>query len=1232
MPHPTAPSHKLLVANRGEIALRVLRSADELDIPTVSVYTEADAGAPHVFKAKEAALIPNYLDGDAIIEVCRKFGATMVHPGYGFLSENESFAAKVEAAGIIFLGPTAEQIGGMGAKHEARARAIAAKVPVLPGSELVDTLEAALEQAERVGWPIMLKATGGGGGRGTAVCWSEKELRETFQSTLEMTETLFGGGMFVEKFIPKARHIEIQVFGDGQGKVIHAGERECSAQRRHQKVLEEAPSPFIERHPEVGEAMYAAAVRLCELINYRSAGTVEFLVDDSTAKYYFLELNSRIQVEHAVTEATRPGLDLVGLMIRLGLSSISGDTFALPNQESVAKATGWAIEARIYAEVPHLDFKPSPGLLQEVSFPVADYIRIDSWVESGSVVSPFYDPMVAKAICSGATREEARLRLDQALADTVIRGTATNLAYLRTINSCPEFATGNITTKFLDTFPYTCSCIEVVDGGLSTTVQDGRPRLSSSGDGIPRGGPMDELAAKAANLLVGNPVETELFEVILSGPTLKFTTAALVAVTGAEAEIYVDDEKKPGWSRFVVPAGSTLEIGACEGGGKSVYIAVKGGLPEVPFYMGSKSTFTPGGFGGVQGRELAAGDIITLSSSSEPSATEMGPLNLPSSALPAYPHDWTLAALPGPQADGFYLLEEDRETLYSTKYSVSASSNRAGLRLEGLKPLKYSRQTGEHGSNVNDHGYSVGTLNLNGDTPVLFAADAPDCGGLICVVTVVKADWWKLGQLRPGDSFRFVQPTLDSVPKQVDLQQAWLENLRKAISTGSLDNVPAFPSDAYALSAKLGDGLIKVVEKTETSPRLTFRQSGSEAILVEVGDQEVLSFRSRLITELWERRLKERNIEGLYAYIQNVASIMFKYDPAVLSQATLLDALLSTFEGLAEASLSTSIPARRVHLPVVFNDSLISETIRRYTVSTGRSKAVYLPDNLEYLAKATGVDGVDGIIKTFTSSVWVCTSRAFFLGLPFLFPLDKRALLASQKYNPTRTYTPSGTLGYAGVQAAIYPVDSPGGYMLIGRTLTPWSSVGRYGDGYEGHFLLRSFDVIRWVVLEEEEFNEVEKKFKAGSYRPEVEDISISAAEMAELERSTADEVATKAERMKRNLLELGKQEEGYVAEYHAERAKAAEEAAAAAAGSGKTGGGKQTGTPLKSPVLASVRSIGVAIGDILSSDVVPIKVEAMKTEIAVKVSRALIGKTVTGIAVEVGDVVKPGEALLYCE
>ncbi|GAA5977812.1 hypothetical protein JCM5350_006186 [Sporobolomyces pararoseus] len=1214
-------TYKVLVANRGEIALRIIRAARSVGLESLSIYSEADSSAPHVFEADESALISSYIDGPAIVELAKSKGVTMINPGYGFLSENDEFASLVESNGLVWCGPTADSIKSMGLKHEARARAIKAGVPVLPGSELVDTVEKAIEQAKSVGFPVMLKSSSGGGGMGMEVAKSETELKEAFQRTVDMSKTLFGNGaVFVEKFIPAARHIEIQVLGDGKGNVIHCGERECSAQRRNQKVLEEAGSPFVDEHPELREKLCSSAVRLCELINYRSAGTVEFLVDDQTADYYFLELNARLQVEHPVTEAIRPGLDLSALMLKLAISQADSSSFQLPSQDSLNKTQGHAIEARVYAEIPHLNFKPAPGLLQEVSFPSYDWLRVDTWVSSGSVISSFYDPMIAKVISHGSTRDEARTRLDKALSESVLLGTATNVEYLRSILQCQEFADGKVTTSFLNSFTgYKPACIEVVDGGLSTTVQDLRPRLLPGGDGIPRGGAYDNLAAQAANALVGNPVETELFEVTLAGPTLKFTVSTVVAICGAEAEIFLDDDMKPMWTRFVVPAGSTLEIGSCEGTGARTYIAVRGGLPSVAYFMGSKSTFAAAGLGGVQGRELVGGDLLSLNSSAGPTSNDSEDYTLPSSSVPQYPHEWRLSALPGPCGAPDYLLPEDLESLYSTTLTVSANANRLGIRLDGLKPLKFARKDGgaggSHPSNTIELGYQTAGLNLNGDTPVILGVDGPDAGGLICCLQVVTVDWWKLGQLRSGDKLRFVEPTLASLPAHRKKQEEWVNSLK------SKSPLP-FPSDVEASSSPQTDGILKVIE---SSPKISFRQAGDGAILVEVGER-ALSFRTRLITELYERKLREKDLPTL-TLIQGVASLLLRFDPKQVSQDELVALLTSSTEGLAEASLTTEIQARRITLPVIFGDSLSAQAERIYMDGV-RKKAVYLPSNIEYLARAAGVDGPEGVIKKFCSSEWFVTARCFFAGLPLMAPLDKRALLPSQKYNPTRTVTYAGTLGLAGVQCAIYPVQSPGGYQILGRTLSPWDPVGRFaGEGIERFFLIRSFDIVKWQHMSEEEFTKIEKDFKAGSYKPKIENITLSAKEMAELEESTREEVEELQKQYKINLDKLAQEESVLYAEW-AEEKKREDEANAA----GQTAGGQASGTPLKSPALGTVRAIEVKVGDVLSSEFAPCRIEAMKTEIQIRVGRRLVGKKVTGIACSVGDVVKAGAPLLFCE
>ncbi|KAI5481371.1 urea carboxylase [Pseudohyphozyma bogoriensis] len=1126
--------HKLLIANRGEIALRILRSAKELDIPTLAPFTDADATCKIVALVDEAVPISSYTDQDALLRIARECEATMVHPGYGFLSENHDFATKVEAAGLIWLGPR---------------------------SELVDSLELALAQAEIVGYPIMLKATGGGGGMGMVVCSDASELRKAYASTVEMTKNLFSNaGVFVEKFIPKARHIEIQVFGDGEGNVLDFGERECSVQRRHQKVIEEGGSPFISRHPALGREMRLAAVNLCKLISYRSAGTVEFLVDDTTAKFYFLELNSRIQVEHAVTESVRPGLDLVGMMIRLGLSSTGAVEFQLPPAELFSEAQGHAIEARIYAEIPHLGFKPAPGLLQEVSFPSAPWLRVDSWVETGSFVSPFYDPMIAKVIAHGATREESRQRLDDALASTVLLGTSTNVAYVRAILNCEAFVAGDVTTKFLDTFPYVSSCVEVVDGGLSTSVQDLIPRLS--GDGIPRGGPMDELAFQAAN-------------------------------------------------------------------GARVYLAIRGGFPAVPAYMGSKSTFGPGKFGGFQGRDLAPGDVLTLSTSSAPSSVDRE-LAIPSSLHPTLPQTWNLAALAGPHADISYLTAEDIETLFSAEYTVTADTNRLGIRLDPSKRLKFSRPDGGagggHPSNTIDHAYCVGNLNMNGDTPVLFTCDGPDAGGFACVLGVVSSDLWKFGQIRPGDKLYFVSTSEEAILEQRLRQTAWISAIQLSIAGAPVDTSFSFPLDLPKVTAPAPvDGVLQITpaDSSLLMPTLSYRQCGDGGILVEVGAQEC-SFQTRVITELWERRIRAQNLKGVNSVGQGAASILLRYDPLVLTQSAALSILVSTSHNLGIESQEVAIPCRRVYLPTVFDDALGRDTIARYSASSGRTKAVYLPSNLKYLAEASGSKDVEGMLSTFCSTDWYVSARAFFCGLPMMQPLDQRACLASQKYNPSRTYTPAGTLGFAGSACAIYPVDSPGGYQILGRTLTPWKL---WAEDYEGHFLLKSFDLVRWVPTSEEEFTKIETEFKQGTYKVQIEEISVSAKEVAALEASTLAEVEELKLSQRRNLTRLAVEETKLFEEWKKET-----EAAAALEGAGRgSATGQLSGTPLKSPVLAVVRGLEVQVGDVLSADMVVARVEAMKTEITIKVPRRLVGLKVTGVSGIVGETVQAGEPLLYC-
>jgi 3-methylcrotonyl-CoA carboxylase alpha subunit len=443
---------KLLIANRGEIACRVIRSAKALGIPTVAVYSEADAEAQHVKAADEAFLIgpakaaKSYLDAEKVLKVAEENGVTLVHPGYGFLSENTDFSDACAAAGITFIGPTAEVIKAMGDKQRSRHLAIKAGVPVQPAAENVsaEDPEVLLKAAESVGYPLLVKASAGGGGIGLKPVYSPTELVEAVAGTQRMAERAFGDGtVFLEKLIESARHIEVQVFGFGNGNAVHLFERDCSIQRRYQKVLEESPAPNVPH--EVLTHMANAAVNLAKLCHYDGAGTVEFLYDDKSQSYFFLEMNTRIQVEHPVTEAIT-GVDLVEAQIRHALGeNIEGEL----TQQSIQR-NGHAIEARLYAESPEKKFMPAPGLIEELVLPQIKGVRIDTGFIAGDRITPFYDPMIMKIIAHGKDRAEAVVRLEKALTELKISGLKTNRQFLLRVLAEPAYLDANVNTRFID--------------------------------------------------------------------------------------------------------------------------------------------------------------------------------------------------------------------------------------------------------------------------------------------------------------------------------------------------------------------------------------------------------------------------------------------------------------------------------------------------------------------------------------------------------------------------------------------------------------------------------------------------------------------------------------------------------------------------------------------------------------------------------------------------------------
>jgi len=438
---------KILVANRGEIAWRVMRTAKAMGYRTVAVYSDADKDAPHVSFADEAVRIgpppvgESYLSIDRILEAAHRSGADAIHPGYGFLSENEAFATACEKAGLVFIGPPPAAIAAMGNKAAGKRRMIDAGVPCVPGYQGADQSDAGLEkEARKIGLPVMVKAAAGGGGRGMRLVERDADLPDAIRTARAEAESAFGSGeLILEKAVVDARHVEIQVFADAHGNVIHLGERDCSVQRRHQKVVEEAPSPAV--NADLRHRMGAAAVAAARTIGYRGAGTVEFLLGTDGA-FYFLEMNTRLQVEHPVTEAIT-GQDLVAWQLKVAAGE------KLPLTQEQVKVSGHAIEVRLYAEDAYAGFLPQTGRIDVWRPATGPGIRVDHGMKDGLAISPFYDPMIAKVIAHGANREEARTRLVQALRDTVVLGPVTNRHFLIRLLEHPEFAAGKATTAFL---------------------------------------------------------------------------------------------------------------------------------------------------------------------------------------------------------------------------------------------------------------------------------------------------------------------------------------------------------------------------------------------------------------------------------------------------------------------------------------------------------------------------------------------------------------------------------------------------------------------------------------------------------------------------------------------------------------------------------------------------------------------------------------------------------------
>ncbi|MDQ7985739.1 urea carboxylase [Pseudomonas sp. G34] len=1118
---------KLLIANRGAIACRILRTLGELDVKGVAVYSEADVASLHIQQADEAFSLgegpaaQTYLVVDKILAVAKQTGARAIHPGYGFLSENAAFAEACEAAGIAFVGPTPEQLRVFGLKHTARALAKQHGVPMLEGTELLESLDAALVAGEQVGYPVMLKSTAGGGGIGMRVCRSAGELADAFEAVKRLGQNNFSdSGVFIEKYIQRARHLEVQVFGDGQGEVLALGVRDCSVQRRNQKVLEETPAPNLPTG--MADELCAAAIKLAKAVNYRSAGTVEFVYDSKGEHFYFLEVNTRLQVEHGVTEQVW-GVDLVRWMIELA----AGDLPPLSELAARLHPNGHAIQARLYAEDPGRDFQPSPGLLTAVGFPEADgkALRIDTWVEAGCEIPPYFDPMIAKLITWAPTREQASAALDKALADSLLYGVECNRDYLRQILADAPFASGKPWTRCLENLVYQASTFEVLSAGTQTSVQDYPGRLGYWAVGVPPSGPMDNRALRLGNRLLGNDEGAAGLEITMSGPTLRFNCAAVVAVTGAEIPVSLDGVAQPLNTALLIAAGSTLALGTIAGSGARSYLSIRGGI-QVPDYLGSKSTFTLGQFGGHGGRALRAGDVLHLLPLSDTSSGAQ----LPAELCPALPAVRELRVIYGPHGAPEYFSERYIDTFLATDWEVHFNSSRTGVRLIGPKPEWVRDSGGEaglHPSNIHDNPYAIGAVDFTGDMPVILGPDGPSLGGFVCPVTIIEADLWQLGQLKAGDKVRFVPvdiATARALAKASASEctslcrndRAALRFIRdaggseiadKSAPTGTAvarmqsgENAAPEPRIASGLQSPI------VLDIGHADTRLVARLSGDTHLLLEIGAPEldlVLRFRGHALMQA----LEAKRLDGVIDLTPGIRSLQVHYQPETLPLQALLDIVACEWNTVC-AARDLRVPSRIVHLPLSWDDPACQLAIDKY-MTTVRKDAPWCPSNLEFIRRINDLPNLDEVHRTvFAASYLVMGLGDVYLGAPVATPLDPRHRLVTTKYNPARTWTAENSVGIGGAYMCVYGMEGPGGYQFVGRTLQMWNRY-RAVAAFDGKpWLLRFFDQIRFYPVSADELLRIRRDFPLGRFELRIEHSELALADYQHFLSEEADSIA----------------------------------------------------------------------------------------------------------------------------
>jgi len=901
-------------------------------------------------------------------------------------------------------------------------------------------------------------------------------------------------------------------------------------------VIEETPAPGLT--PQVRASLIGAAVRLGEAVSYQSAGTVEFIYDNLAGAFYFLEVNTRLQVEHGITEEAT-GVDLVEWMV----CQAAGEPLAAPP----ILPQVFSMQARIYAEDPAKDFQPSAGRLTHVEWPAA--ARVETWVESGTEVTPYYDPMLAKIIVRGASRPAALHRLREALAQCRIAGIETNLEYLRQVCADEAFARGGIATSFLRGFDYRRNAVDVLSAGTQTTVQDFPGRIGYWHVGVPPSGPMDSLAFRMANQLVGNAEGAPGLEITVTGPTLRFRFDSVIAITGADFAATLDGVPLPRWKSFAVKAGSTLEMTSAQGPGARAYLAVAGGFDVAP-YLGSASTFILGKFGGHAGRTLRLGDVLEVGR--PPRSARVPPDPPLTQAIPCT-NEWEIGVLYGPHGAPDFFTQADIDTFFSTAWKVHHNSDRTGIRLIGPKPewaRKDGGEAGLHPSNIHDNAYAVGTVDFTGDMPVILGPDGPSLGGFVCPATIVSTELWKMGQLKPGDLVRF-------------------------------------------RAADREDPILRSKPATETAPAVVCRADGDRNLLIEYGPN-VLDLNLRFRVHALETQLRAENLPGILDITPGVRSLQIHYDGKSLTRPALLEALDHCERRIPPID-DIVAPSRVVHLPLSWDDPATQLAIRKYAQSV-RPDAPWCPSNIEFIRRINGLESIEEVRRiVFSANYLVLGLGDVYLGAPVATPVDPRHRLVTTKYNPARTWTPENAVGIGGAYLCVYGMEGPGGYQFVGRTVQMWNTYRATPEFEPGKpWLLRFFDQIQFYPVSAEELLEIRDAFPHGQYPLRIEPREFRLKDYHGFLNSIAPEAAGFKQRQQ-SAFEA--ERERWAAAGGGQFREQADTAAFEAATDEAVPEGCR---PVSSPVTANVWNIAVEVGERVQPGQKLIVLEAMKMEIVV--------------------------------